>query len=217
MTSQKSAASHGPGKARVPRAVREQQMLDASVEAFAANGYHGAGVEEIAAIAGISKPMIYLYFGSKEELFVACIRREAGRLMDMIAGVVRAEDPAERQLWSALEGFFTFVSDHRGAWTVLYRQARIQGGQSTREVDAMRGRTIDLIGELLARAASSEPGPEAVMAAHALVGACESLADWMLDNPDTDPKTTAKQLSHFAWPGLSKLMEATRARQRGEA
>ncbi|MGH8875823.1 MAG: TetR/AcrR family transcriptional regulator [Stackebrandtia sp.] len=201
---------------RVPRAVREQQMLDAGIEVFARRGYHAAGVEEIAEIAGISKPMVYLYFGSKEDLFVACIRREAGRLMDMIGQVVEVDAEPEEQLWGALRGFFTFVSEHSGAWTVLYRQARTQGGPSAREVAEMRGRTTELIAGMLSRAAGMRrPGDQAVTAAHALVGACESLADWMLDTPGTSPETTAKRLMHFAWPGLEQLMAATRAKRSG--
>ncbi|ADD42687.1 transcriptional regulator, TetR family [Stackebrandtia nassauensis DSM 44728] len=199
---------------RVPRAIREQQMLDASVEVFARRGYHPAGVEEIAEIAGISKPMVYLYFGSKEELFVACIRREANRLMEMITQLVDPQDPPKEQLWSALRGFFSFVSDHSGAWIVLYRQARTQGGPSAREVDEMRRRTVELIAAMLSQAAGMrKPGEQAVTAAHALVGSCESLADWMLDTPGTSAETTAKRLMHFAWPGLEELMEATRAKR----
>lgn len=199
---------------RVPRAVREQQMLDAAIEVFARRGYHSAGVEEIAEIAGISKPMVYLYFGSKEELFVACIRREADRLMEMITSLVDPQGPPKEQLWNALRGFFGFVSDHSGAWMVLYRQARTQGGPSAREVDTMRRNTVDLIAAMLAQIAGvRKPGEQAVTAAHALVGSCESLADWMLDTPGTSAETAARRLMRFAWPGLEELMEATRAKR----
>lgn len=189
-------------------------MLDAAVEVFARRGYHSAGVEEIAEIAGISKPMVYLYFGSKEELFVACIRREADRLMEMITRLVNPDDPPKEQLWSALRGFFGFVADHSGAWMVLYREARTQGGPSAREVAEMRRRTVELIAEMFSQAAGvRKPGEQTLTAVHALVGSCESLADWMLDTPGTSAETTAKRLMHFAWPGLAELMQATRAKK----
>ena len=60
----------------MPRAVREQQMLDAAVQMFSVNGYHETSMDAIAAQAEISKPMLYLYYGSKEELFGACLDRE---------------------------------------------------------------------------------------------------------------------------------------------
>ena len=67
------------GTKRLPRAVREQQMLDAAVEMFSRNGYHETSMDVIAAEAEISKPMLYLYYGSKEELFGACLNRELSR------------------------------------------------------------------------------------------------------------------------------------------
>ena len=62
---------------RMPRAVREQQMLDAAVRTFGQRGYRAASMDEIADLAGVSKPLVYLYLNSKEDLFTACIRREA--------------------------------------------------------------------------------------------------------------------------------------------
>ena len=70
------------GTKRLPRAVREQQMLDAAVQMFSVNGYHETSMDAIAAEAEISKPMLYLYYGSKEELFGACLDRELARFVD---------------------------------------------------------------------------------------------------------------------------------------
>jgi AcrR family transcriptional regulator len=51
---------------RLPRAVREQQMLDAAVKVFSRRGFHAASMDEIAEDADISKPMVYAYLGTKE-------------------------------------------------------------------------------------------------------------------------------------------------------
>ncbi|GAB3948945.1 hypothetical protein GCM10027614_46930 [Micromonospora vulcania] len=78
--------STAPTFKRLPRAVREQQMLDAAVKVFSRRGFHAASMDEIAEDAGISKPMVYAYLGTKEELFVACLHREGTRMMQAIAG-----------------------------------------------------------------------------------------------------------------------------------
>ncbi|MDT5308938.1 MAG: hypothetical protein QOE48_4628 [Mycobacterium sp.] len=57
-------------------------MLDAAVQMFSVNGYHDTSMDAIAAKAQISKPMLYLYYGSKEELFGACLDREMTRFVD---------------------------------------------------------------------------------------------------------------------------------------
>src|SRR5207302_9144494 len=89
----------GNVQTRLPRTVREQQMLDAAVAVFSASGFHAASMAEIAARAGISKPMVYAYLGTKEELFVVCLHREGTRLMEAIAGVVEPNLPPDEQLW----------------------------------------------------------------------------------------------------------------------
>src|SRR5258708_1231378 len=109
-------------------------MLDAAVAVFAAAGFHDASMDEIAARAGISKPMVDGHLGSKEELFLACMPRGGPRLMEAVASAVApAEAPlpadvpplaADEQLWRGLRAFFAFVGAHRDGWSVLYRQAR---------------------------------------------------------------------------------------------
>ncbi len=129
---------------RVPRKEREQQMIDVAVQVFAKRGYHAASVDEIAELAGISKPMVYLYLDSKEGLFLACLRREADRLVTAFQGAAReaaASGPAdardrgarsgavkpqgapEVRLYAGLLAFFSFVAEHRDSWVVLHRQA----------------------------------------------------------------------------------------------
>src|SRR5213078_1749466 len=95
-------AARTPAFRRLPRAVREQQMLDAAVAVFSRRGFHAASMDEIAEAAGVSKPMLYFYLGSKEELFGACIRREADRLTTAVAGAVSIESAPDRQLWEGL-------------------------------------------------------------------------------------------------------------------
>src|SRR5215212_1597600 len=70
------------GSRRVPRAVREREMLAVAERAFAARGYHAASVDGIAEAAGITKPMVYAYFGSKEGLYRACMRAARERRPD---------------------------------------------------------------------------------------------------------------------------------------
>src|SRR5205823_11834659 len=91
---------------RLPRAVREQQMMDAAVAVFSAHGFQNASMDEISARAGISKPMVYAYFGSKDELFVACLHREGTRVMEAVIRVVEPDLPPDEQLWRGLRAFF---------------------------------------------------------------------------------------------------------------
>jgi AcrR family transcriptional regulator len=188
---------------RVPRAIREQQMLDAAVLVFSRHGYHAAAVDEIAEVAGISKPMVYAYIGTKEELFMACLRREATRLMEAVAAVAGVDLPPEQQLRHALRAFFEFVDAHRHGWSVLYRQARSQEPFAG-EIAQIRARWIEIATGLLRHAAPD--ADDVTPVAYALVGAAESLADWIVEHGRGDPDAMASRLSALIWSGVDSRL-----------
>ncbi|MEW2072898.1 TetR/AcrR family transcriptional regulator [Streptomyces sp. NPDC013433] len=201
---------------RMPRAVREQQMLDAAVRTFGQRGYTAASMDEIAELAGVSKPLVYLYLNSKEDLFTACIRREATALTEAVRAGALPGLPADRQLWSGLTAFFTHTARHPDGWAVLHLQARTHGEVFAAEVAAMRAEIVAFVTQLIlaaAREAHRDPDlPEREVSglAEALVGAAESLADWANATPGVTARQTAATLMNFAWAGLGDLMAGRR-------
>jgi AcrR family transcriptional regulator len=199
------AGPRTPAFRRLPRAVREQQMLDSAVAVFSERGFHDASMDEIAERAGVSKPMVYAYLGAKDDLFVACLHREATRLMEAVAAVVRPDVAPDMQLWNGLRAFFGFVGAHRDGWSVLYRQARGQEPFAG-EIANMRLRMIEVVSSLLYRVVGSATTPaELTTMAYALVGAGESLADWLVDH-DEDPEVIATRLMNVIWIGAGELL-----------
>ncbi|MBC2907379.1 TetR/AcrR family transcriptional regulator [Streptomyces cupreus] len=199
---------------RMPRAVREQQMLDAAVRTFGRRGYMAASMDEIAELAGVSKPLVYLYLNSKEDLFAACIRREAHALTAAVRAGVDTDAPADCQLWDGLRAFFTHTAQNPDGWAVLHLQARTHGDAFAAEVTAMREEIVAFVTQLIlvsARAAHRDPDlPEHEVAglAEALVGAAESLADWAGATPGVTARQAAATMMNFAWAGLGNMMDA---------
>ena len=197
----------------MPRAVREQQMLDAAVRTFGQRGYMAASMDEIAELAGVSKPLVYLYLNSKEDLFTACIRREADALTAAVRAGVRPGLTADRQLWDGLLAFFTHTAQHPDGWSVLHRQARTHGEPFAAQVMAMREEIVAFVTHLIADAARTAhhdpdlPETEVAGLAEALVGAAESLAAWANTVPGGTARQTAMILMNFAWAGLDNLMQ----------
>ncbi|POX53439.1 TetR/AcrR family transcriptional regulator [Streptomyces sp. Ru72] len=211
---------------RMPRAVREQQMLDAAVKTFGQRGYMAASMDEIAELAGVSKPLVYLYLNSKESLFSACIRREAAALVEAVRSGVRPGTGADRQLWEGLQAFFTHTARNPDGWAVLHLQARTHGEPFAAEVAAMREEIVAFVTRLIAAAArdggtrcshgvgslGDHDDPdlsehEVAGLAEALVGAAESLAAWANVTPGVSARQAAATLMNFAWAGLGNLME----------
>lgn len=199
-------------KKRLPRSEREQQMLDAAIVIFSRRGYHKASMDEIAERAGISKPMLYMYLGSKADLFRACMRRESARFLGAIAAVVDVDLPVEEQVFRGVNAFFSFVAEYRDAWNVLHRQARGQGGPVAEEVVAIRHMVLDEIASILGRAAVVQgrdlPKSELNALATGLLGAAESYTEWILDHPREEPEQTSARLMALVWNGLGNTLGA---------
>ncbi|MEU4076621.1 TetR/AcrR family transcriptional regulator [Streptomyces venezuelae] len=192
-------------------------MLDAAVRSFARHGYQAASMDEIAELAGVSKPLVYLYLNSKEELFTAVIRREAQALLGVVAeAVVGRGGPPDERLWAGLLAFFSYAAEHPDSWTVLSLRARTQGepfaGEAARMRDEITGFVAGLIGEAAreARGGGGVAGLEVDALAQALVGSAESLASWANATPGVTAKEAAATLMDFAWSGLGNLMKSER-------
>lgn len=186
-------------------------MLDAAVTVFAQKGYHETSMDDIAEQAGISKPMVYLYLGSKEELFARCLEQESSRLLQAIAEAVDAGSAADEQLWRALHAVFTVVSEHRDGWNVLHRQGMKATGALGERAAGLRDQTVEVVRQLLAKAWTigrrrKAHAEEVQMCAYALVGAAESVADWLADHPDVTPEIAARRLMTISWVGLGDIM-----------
>jgi AcrR family transcriptional regulator len=199
----------GPAFRRLPRAVRTRQILDAAVAVFSRRGYHPASVDEIAEAAGISKPMVYAYLGTKEELFTACLHREGVRLLEALAEAVSQDLTPDEQLRRGLQAFFGFVAAHRDGWNVLYRQAR--GQEPFADVLAqMRTHLAEIVTDFLARARRTAGltarADEVSTMAYAVVGAAEAVADWVVDHPDEDFEVVAERLMRVLWHGTGSLL-----------
>ncbi len=124
----------------MPRAQREELILDVAGAVFARGGYHDASMDEIAKLADVSKPMLYAYFGSKEGLYVAYIDRMGRKLLQRLvrAGAVKGGMP--ERLHARISEFLAFVEEHREGWTVLFRELS-SSGPLAREVAVCASRS----------------------------------------------------------------------------
>ncbi len=171
----------------MPRSVREQLILRVAGQVFAEGGYDRASMDNIAELAGVSKPMLYAYFGSKEGLYVAYIERTGGELVDRLVGA----DGEPGRLRAVISEFLGFVEEHRDGWTVLFRELTARQPIA----DQVAQRRAQIVGEVRRMLEGSpEDGagtawsglrpPASEGVAEAVVGAGEALANWWLNKPE---------------------------------
>jgi AcrR family transcriptional regulator len=186
---------------RVPRAVRERQLLDLAEQLFAERGYGGASMEELARRAGVTKPVVYELFGSKEGLFTACVDRTIERLASDISAAVRAETDPETRLRAGGLAFIRFAAGNRVTWELMS-----MGGKFAEKARAVRSSQAELVRGLMAEMATEGTDPrELEVAAHAVNAAYEGVAHWMWDHPDVPIEQIADWIADVLMPGLRRF------------
>lgn len=194
------------------REARRQGVLDVADSMFSRRGYHEVSLDEVAGRAGISKPGLYAYFGSKDGLYAAALRRANERLAHHLeTSVSEVELPAQR-LWRGICALLDYVEDNRDAWRMLGR-ASLEGGERFLE-EAGRGHDhmADMVSDLFrAHALSAGVGGSALAAieplGHAFVGSCESMVRWWNEHSEVPKGTVAILLMNLAWMGLGDLID----------
>jgi AcrR family transcriptional regulator len=175
------------GTKGVPRPEREDQILAVAIDEFAERGYRGASMVAIAGRAGISKPLIYQYFGSKDGLYLACLHHVAGGLLERLeAAETQVDDSVASRIYP-LRAVFEALEPQRNAWRLLYDTTMPEAGEIAREADRYRIRTAEIAASgserfLRARGIRSRSDVSALTAVW--MGLVNSLVVWWLDHPE---------------------------------
>jgi len=190
-----------------------EQTLEAAHGLFAERGYAAVTMDEIAAAIGVTKPLLYNYFGNKERLYIACMERAGDSLLATIAGAVgKTENPGDA-LGAGVRAFFGFLDTDRAAWAVLFDETLPHGGEVFDRVAEYRGRIAELVsGSLLAQLPDHRRGAaktEIEALSTALLGAAEALARWWLRTEAIGAEDAAELLVSTVEPGIRERSNPT--------
>lgn len=187
---------------RHSRAERERQILAVAEETFAVEGYQAASMDDIAHLVGLSKPMLYEYFGSKEGLLITCLHRAKRELLDATTRAAESARDPEQLLHDCLLAFFRFGEDHARAWALLRNESAVPSSSVNSELEAIRMQQTELTAGLLGAARPELTPIQREAFAEAIIGACERLALWRERRTDVTPEQAAEHLMNLVHPSL---------------
>lgn len=190
---------------RLPRVERERQILEVAETVFATRGYQATSMDDIAQRVGLSKPMLYDYFGSKDGLLLACLERAQRELLAATTAAVQEADGPDRILHAGLLAFFRFSDEHRQAWALLRNEAAAPGDEISSGLEAIRRQQTEFTGEMLRVSLPDLDEQQLEAFAEAIIGACERLAIWRENRPEITPEKATEHLMTLVSP---KLLEA---------
>jgi AcrR family transcriptional regulator len=211
----------GTQRRRLPREQREQQMLAVARALFADRGYAAVTMDDVAASAGITKPLLYNYFGNKEGLYLGCMAPAGDALVATVIEAVAETTNAADALEAGLSAFFTFLAKDRSAWRVLFDETLPASGEVARGVAVYRDRLGDLVGtallDQLPEARRELATAEVQALSSAVLGAAEALGRWWLRNDSMSADGAADMLIATLGPGLRARAATPRTNQAKEA
>src|SRR5579863_985094 len=107
------------------------RILDAALSEFSAHGLAGARTDRIASAAGVNKALLYYYFESKENLYLAALEMISAKIRDRTLAVFLREcSPGERVLRSALEHFDRILTQHEFQGLMQQEMIRLHKGEA---------------------------------------------------------------------------------------
>jgi AcrR family transcriptional regulator len=193
-----------------------EQTLLAAHALFAERGYAAVKMDEIAASVGVTKPLLYNYFGNKERLYITCMERAGDSLTATIAVAVGQTESPGDALGAGVRAFFSFLDNDRAAWAVLFDETLPRGGEVAERVGDYRGVIVDLVsGSMLAQLPREKRDAariEIEALSTALLGAAEALARWWLRSEEIGADEAAELLISTIEPGLRARSAASTSR-----
>lgn len=183
---------------------RREQLVEVGRKLFAAKGYEAVSVEEIAAKAGVSKPVVYEHFGGKEGLYAVIVDREVTFLVSTINDALTPA-PGRELLESAALAMLTYIEDSTDGFRILVRDSppgAVPGSFASTIQDIAEKVEWHLETQFSARGYPKKLAP---MYAQMLVGMVSLTGQWWVDVRKPKKEEVAAHLVNLAWNGLSRL------------
>jgi len=183
---------------------RREQLIEIGRTVFAERGYEAASIEEIAARAQVSKPVVYEHFGGKEGLYAVVVDREMSKLLEMITSSLTQNRSRIRVERVAL-ALLTYVEERTDGFRILVRDSPVAAAEGT--YSSLLNEAVRQVGHILAgdfarRGLDPELAP---LYAQALVGMVATTATWWLDERTPSKEVVAAHLVNLCWNGLTNL------------
>jgi len=199
-----STAEPAGERVRMSGQQRRAQLLDVGRRLFADKGFEAVSVEEIAAKAGVSKPVVYEHFGGKEGLYAVVVDREMNHLLSSISDALTA-GTARELLEQAGLALFDYIDDYPDGFRILVRDSPVS--QQTGSFASLILDVASQVEHLLAKEFHSHriSTKLAPMYSQMLVGMVALTGQWWLDVRKPRKEEVVAHVVNLAWNGLQHM------------
>jgi AcrR family transcriptional regulator len=187
----------------MPRDQRRAQLLEAANDVFTSKGYHAAAMDDIADLAGVSKPVLYQHFPSKLDLYLDLLDISCDRLVEVVEEALASTDDNADRVVATMSAFYEFVSSASGEFRFVFESDLTGDGAVQKRLWRVNNEIADAIADVISDD-TALPREQAKLLGISLVGIAQvSARYWVSAGPDKVALEDAKQLvSSLAWRGI---------------
>lgn len=178
---------------RLPRSERRAQLLEAALAVFVENGYHQAAMDDIAARAGVSKPVLYQHFPGKLELYLALVDQHSSELEALVRDALSLGDNKSR-INTMVGAFYGFVAQEGAAYRLIFESDLANEPEVRRRLDQVDQVCAAAMAEII-RGETSMGLDESMLVGFGSLGLAQTSARYWLDHADTLPQDDAIRLT----------------------
>lgn len=188
---------------RLPAGERREQIIDVAIPVFARRGFHGASMNDVAEAAGVTKPVLYQHFASKQDLHLALIDDVGKRMITAISKGTAGATNGKNQTELGFQAYFRWVADDRDAFLLLFSTQASGDETATKAIRRITSDAASAIAPLIAVEIDHE---KQRTLAHGLVGLAEGVSRRLVERgEDFDPDELARLVANLAWAGLRSI------------
>lgn len=185
---------------RLTATARREQILDVAVKVFSRDGFHSTSMNRVAVAAGVTKPVLYQHFDSKQDLYLALLEEAGARLRTTIDTAVSAARSGKEQTEFGFRAYFRWVAHDHDAFLLLFGSRASRDEEATTAIRRITADIARAIAPLIA--ADIDPDHQQTLA-HGLVGLAEGVSRRLVERGESfDPDELGRQVADLAWAGL---------------
>jgi AcrR family transcriptional regulator len=188
---------------RLSADARREQLLEVAIDAFAKSGYHSTSMNDVAAAAGVTKPVLYQHFDSKRALYVALLEDVGDRITSAVLEATKNTDSGKETTRLGFVAYFTWVAEHPREFQLLFGSNDRTDVEFTAMTRKLESSLAEAIAPLITAGIDAQHQRTLALGLIALaIGVSQHL---IAEGKRFNPETIAEQVFQFAWAGLRSV------------
>lgn len=188
---------------RLSADARREQLLEVAIDAFAKSGYHSTSMNDVAAAAGVTKPVLYQHFDSKRALYIALLDDVGDRITSAVLEATKNTDSGKETTRLGFVAYFTWVAEHPREFQLLFGSNDRTDAEFTAMTRKLESSLAEAIAPLITAGIDSQHQRTLALGLIALaIGVSQHL---IAEGKRFNPETIAEQVFQFAWAGLRSV------------